>query len=91
MAAQQRVMGGDSFLAGFFERPFNQDMKTYFASLDIKQAGLNRDATWTYATLTLAGPSAQGGLPGDYGLEMDVNRDGRGEFLIMAAAAGTGW
>jgi len=91
MASQQRVMGGDIFAQDIFERPFDQSMMTYFAGLDIKLAGLNRDATWTYATLSLAGPPAQGGLAGDYGLEIDVDRDGRGDFLIQAAAPGAGW
>jgi hypothetical protein len=88
MAAQLRVLGGDGFGSNIFERPFNQDMKTYFASLDLKQAGLGRDATWTYATLKLAGATAQSKA---YGLEIDVDRDGRGDFLVMAAEPGTGW
>jgi hypothetical protein len=90
-AAQHRVEGGDNFVADLFERPFDQSMNTYFPDLDIKQTYLSRDATWTYVTISLVGQSAQGGLPGDYGLEIDVNRDGRGEFLIMAAAPGASW
>ncbi|MGD0753098.1 MAG: hypothetical protein ABSA23_17035 [Anaerolineales bacterium] len=90
-AAQHRVEGGDNFAADLFERPFDQSMNTYFPDLDIKHTGLSRDATWTYITISLFGPSAQGGLAGDYGLEIDVNRDGRGDFLIMAAAPGASW
>jgi hypothetical protein len=90
-ATQHRVEGGDNFAADLFERPFDQSMNTYFPDLDIKHAGLSRDATWTYVTIDLVGPATQGGLPGVYGLEIDVNRDGRGDFLIMAAAPGAVW
>ncbi len=90
-AALHRIGGGDNFAADLFERPFDQSMNTYFPDLDIKHAGLSRDATWTYVTINLVGPAPQGGLPGVYGLEIDVNRDGRGDFLIMAAAPGANW
>jgi len=91
LAAQHRAAGGENYAFNLFERPFDQSMNTYFPELDITHAGVNRDATWFYVTITLVGQSAQGGLPGDYGLELDVNRDGRGDYLIMAAAPKASW
>ncbi len=90
-AAQHRAAGGENYAFNLFERPFDQSMNTYFPALDIKHAALNRDATWFYVIITMVGQAAQGGLPGDYGLELDVNRDGRGDFLITAAAPKASW
>jgi len=91
LAAQHRANGGENFGFDLYERPFDQSMNTYFPGLDIQNAALNRDATWIYVTITLVGQSPQGGLPGDYGVELDVNRDGRGDFLVMAAAPQSSW
>ncbi len=91
LAPQHRTNAGENFGFDLYERPFDQSMNTYFPYLDIKNAGLNRDTTWFYVTITMVGQAAQGGMPGDYGLELDVNRDGRGDFLIMAQAPKSGW
>lgn len=91
LASQHRANAGENFGFDLYERPFDQSMNTYFPDLDIKNTALNRDAAWIYVTITLAGQDPQGGLLGDYGLELDVNRDGRGDFLIMAAAPKSSW
>jgi hypothetical protein len=91
VAAQRRAAGGENFNNNQYERPFDQSMDTYFPDLDIKNAGLKRDATWVYVTITLTGPAPQGGLPADYGVEVDTNLDGRGDFLVMASAPGAAW
>jgi len=91
LASQHRTNAGENFAFDLYERPFDQSMNTYFPDLDIKNAALSRDDTWVYVTITLIGQSPQGGLTGDYGVELDVNRDGRGDFLIMAVAPGSAW
>ena len=50
------------------------------------------DGTWGYASITLQKADANGGLPGQYGVELDLDRDGRGEWLIrVAAPSSTDW
>jgi len=91
VGSQHRANAGENFSVNLFERPFDQSMQTYFPDLDIKNTGLKRNAPWTYVTITLAGQNPQGGLKQAYGLELDINRDGRGDFLILAQSPSTGW
>ncbi len=90
LASQHRANAGENFAADQFERPFDQSM-TYIPDLDIKNADFNRDDTWFYVTISLVGQDPKGGLLGDYGLELDLNMDGRGDYLIMAAAPKATW
>lgn len=91
-AAQRRTNGGDSFSTNFYERPFNvTTMDTYFPDLDILRARLFRDSQWVYVNIKLVGQNPGGGLPGDYGVELDLNVDGRGDVLVMAAKPGAAW
>jgi len=91
VAAQRRASAGENYNADLFERPFDQSMNTYFPDLDLKNAALSRDDTWIYVTITLGGPDPKGGLLGVYGVELDVNMDGRGDYLVMASAPGSAW
>src|SRR5574337_318378 len=45
-----------------------------------------KDDTWGFATITLSGADADGHLPGKYGVELDLNKDGRGHWLIIASS-----
>ena len=91
-ASQHRAPGGENFNLGLFERPFDQSMNTYYPDLDIKAARFSRDATWSYVTIDLVGQDpTKGGMPEVYAIEIDVNRDGRGYFLISVRAPGVGW
>jgi len=85
-ADRKMVSGGDKFVKGLFERPFNaESMDTYFPYLDIIETQGFKDDLWGYATITMSGTDAEGKLPGRYGVELDLNRDGRGEWLILAS------
>ena len=42
-------------------------------------------------SIYIVGPNPAGGMPGDYGVEVDMNVDGRGDVLVMAAKPGTAW
>jgi hypothetical protein len=44
-----------------------------------------------YVVITLVGQNPSGGLLGDYGVEVDLNVDGRGNVLLMAAKPGATW
>jgi hypothetical protein len=80
--------GGDYYLNNLYERPFNaltQDV--FFPDLDIRSAELGLKQAWMYVTIHLYGlrPEANA-LEGRYGIEIDLNVDGRGEWLILADA-----
>lgn len=91
VASQHRAPGGENFSINLFERPFDQSMNTYYPDLDIKGARFSRDSSWSYVTIDLVGQDPKGGLPEVYAVEIDVNRDGRGDFLVVARAPGVGW
>ena len=93
MADKKRAPGGDRFTFDQFERPFNADtMDVYFPYLDIQDVYIYQDDTWVYAVVTVKGPDANGGLPGKYAVELDLNADGRGEwFLMVEHPASTEW
>ncbi len=92
-AKKKSVSGGDIFIDGLFERPFNANtMDTYFPYLDITDTQGYKDDTWGYATITLANTDPNGALPGEYALELDLNKDGRGDWLIRASSVkSTSW
>jgi hypothetical protein len=92
-AAQQRAPGGDRFTFGQYERPFNADtMDTYFPYLDIQDTTIYQDDTWVYAVIDLKDGDSNGGLPGKYAVEVDLNKDGRGDWLVIVThPASTDW
>jgi hypothetical protein len=92
-AHRQMVSGGDVFVHGLYERPFNAvTMDTYFPYLDIVDTQGFKDGTWGYATITLQNTDPNGDLPAQYGIELDLDRDGRGDWLILTSSpASTQW
>jgi hypothetical protein len=85
--------GSDIFVKNLFERPFNANaMDTYFPYIDIVNTQGYIDDTWGYATITLSGVDANGHLPAKYGVELDLNKDGRGDWLILVSnPSSTDW
>ena len=78
--------GGDRFTFGRFERPFNADtMDIYFPQLDIVDTLIYQDDMWLYAVITLRSRDDNGTLSGTYGVEFDLNLDGKGDWLVLAA------
>ena len=93
MATAKNEPSGDNFAQGLFERPFNANtMDTYFPYLDIVRIKGYKDGTWGYLEITLAGTDKTGKLPAQYAAELDLNKDGRGNWLIRASnPASTSW
>ncbi|MCE9645113.1 MAG: hypothetical protein K8S20_03855 [Chloroflexi bacterium] len=90
-ASNNAAAGGDRFTFGEFERPFNANlMDVYFPYLDIQQAQIYQDEPWIHASIWLKGPDANGGLPGRYALEIDSNRDGKGDWLVLVSRPASG-
>ncbi len=75
--------GGDNFDGNNMERPFTQEMK-YRPDLDILRADLYADANFFYVVIKLRDVSAENKqLNGTYGVEFDLDKDGRGDFLLL--------
>ncbi len=77
---------GDAYALNVYERPFTpvtQDV--FWPDLDIRYARVAREGDWLYALIELHGlrPGDQP-LTGEYGLELDLNFDGRGDVLLWA-------
>ena len=91
-ATQHRANGGENYTLNLYERPFNANtMDTYFPDLDITHTRLSRDSNWVYVTIHMTGQNQSGGLQEIYGVELDLNVDGRGDVLVMAANPGAIW
>ncbi len=82
-APEKRAPYGDSYKINRLERPFQQDM-TYIPDLDIKTYNFLQSGMWTFVSLELIGsnPNNEAGI--NYGVEIDKDRDGFGDFLILA-------
>ena len=82
-ASLRYVASGDAFDLNRFERPFTQTTMDYLPALDIQSLRISKDATWFYGSLQLAGVDQKTNtLNGGYSLEIDLNKDGRGDILI---------
>jgi hypothetical protein len=82
-APQNQASGGDEFYDGRFERPFDQKM-AYLGNLDIVKTTMVRsDPDFISVGIQVARPvSAAINNKAFYGLELDLNRDGRSMFMI---------
>lgn len=81
--APEKSTVGDYYQMNRLERPFSADEMDYFGDLDITRVELKFASPWFYATFMLTGDLREAG---DiyYGLEFDLDSDGRGDFLIWA-------
>ncbi len=82
-AAQKRAYGGDEYYDGRFERPFDREMG-YLGHLDIVKSTMVRtDPEFVFVTIQVVSPVASAiNSPSYYGLELDLNKDGRSLFMI---------
>ena len=87
------VSNGDIFDLNRFERPFTAGDMTYLPYVDIADISMSEDPTFYYIQIKLAGVDAEtGGIKGMYGVDFDLNTDGKAEVLLLAEApAGAQW
>ncbi|MEW6029055.1 MAG: hypothetical protein AB1554_06170 [Chloroflexota bacterium] len=91
-AAARTVGGGDDYFRNLYERPFTAvTMEEYYPDVDIRRAELAITADWVFVNIELVGAQNASRLLGNYGLELDLNADGRGDYLIYTAAPSTEW
>ena len=83
--------GCDSWAINRYERPFNAgEQDEFYPELDIIFAELGKDSNWFYLSLTVFDPPKYGQkYKGAYGVEIDIDRDGRGDVLILAQSPGS--
>ena len=85
--AAKRTAAGDRFTFERFERPFNANtMDVYLPQIDIIKTTVSQDTTFIYSTITLRGRDANNNLSGRYAVELDLDLDSRGDWLIIATA-----
>lgn len=76
---------GDLYDLNRFERPFTQKEMKYLPYLDIHAFGASKDADWYYASVEMQSMGGVvAGLEPVYGIELDYDLDGRGDYLIWA-------
>lgn len=89
-APEGRAPYGDSYNIDRFERPFLQNM-TYNSNLDIVTFTLSQDAGWYYVSIELIGNNPNDPLGIDYGVELDPDHDGFGDYIVWAHPPYAGW
>jgi hypothetical protein len=83
-ASSGYVVGGDDFVANLWERPFTETEMVYRPDLDINKTEMSEDGNFYYVTIYPHAVHPDGGLPGFYGIEIDIDKDGRGDLLVTA-------
>ncbi len=80
------VEGGDAYDLNIYERPFTPlTQDTFWPDLDIRYARMVREDSWMYVVIQLHGLRPGHTAPaGEYGVELDLNLDGRGDVLLWA-------
>ncbi len=82
-AAEKRAPYGDSYNINLFERPFMQDM-SYVPDLDIISYNLSIDDKFYYVSIELVGTDPNNKIGIQYAVELDLNADGFGDYIIVA-------
>lgn len=91
-AEEKRTLSGDNFSRELLERPFTSQEMVYLPDTDIQTASISSDEEYFYFTIQLAGLSeSEKKLTATYGVEIDVNKDGRGDYLVTAIQPGKEW
>lgn len=85
-ASQKRAYGGDEYRVGRFERPFDRKME-YMGYLDIvKSTMIRSDPGFIFVTIQVADAvTTAKEKPAYYGLELDLNLDGRNLYMIRGS------
>ena len=82
-AASKSAGGGDDFYDNKYERPFSQNEMVYLPDLDIQKAEISHDDNFYYISITVKGLNpTSNSLTGTYGAELDIDLDGRGDYLF---------
>jgi len=84
------VKFGDVFDVNRFERPFTTVEMSYLPYIDIFDFEMTSDTAWYYVDIKMIGV-IPGGVQGTFGIEFDLDVDGRAEILILLLDPGAQW
>lgn len=91
-AADHKATQGDNMLNGLYERPFTSVEMVYQPDLDIISVDFAPGESFFYFTIRLYAMNNQGGgLKGQYAIEFDRSKSGRGDLLVLAENPGKEW
>jgi hypothetical protein len=91
-ASEKRATTGDNFLRNLYERPFTSKTMIYLPYVDILTASIAKDDNFFYFKIKLAGLDPKtNSLTADYAIEFDLNKDGRGDYLIWVKNPAKDW
>ena len=91
-ATEKRALSGDNFSRELLERPFTSLEMVYLPDTDIQTASISNDDDYFYFTIQLARLSeSENKLTATYGVEIDINKDGRGDYLMTAIKPDKDW
>jgi hypothetical protein len=91
-ASEKRAVSGDNFMDGLYERPFTSQSMIYQPDLDILSVSMSKDEKFFYFVIKVVGISDKSQtLSGQYGIEFDLNKDGRGDLLVLAQKPVKDW
>ena len=80
--ASERRANADNFEWNLLERPFTANDMDYKDYLDITRGELSLNGPFVYATIYLEGSAPADAKPW-YGVEVDTDLDGHGDWLVM--------
>jgi hypothetical protein len=89
-AGENRASRGENFAVNLFERPFSATSMQYYPDLDITYTTFNQSGNWMYLEITTH-DTRDGTLQGIYGIELDLDINGRGDILILAGNLQSEW
>jgi len=81
-ASEKGIPDGDTYRLNQFERPFSQGMTTYIPDLDISTYAILEENDWFFVLIEMAGSINAEETQIDYGIELDLDNDGFGDYLI---------
>lgn len=90
MASQKRAYGGEFLNQMLLERPFSAMDMNYRPDVDLVRVEITSDSNFFYFILEMSGVNPDGSLlAAHYGVEVDFDRDGRGDLLLWALGDGS--
>ncbi len=87
--ANEGMTYGDQFLINRYERPFTREMVEYYGYLDLTLVNMMVNPPWVYLDIYLAEDLPESSQA-RYGVELDLDEDGRGDILLQAGLPGEG-
>lgn len=82
-APEKRAPYGDRYDTYRMERPFTQDM-TYIPDMDIVTYTVLIEGNWVYVSIELIGSNPNNDAGIHYGVELDTDYDGFGEYIVWS-------